>query len=131
MHEQDAVERRFRQWQRKLVDQRSKRRPPGRPFQHALCGRHEGNAALAVVAEQAEIGRGIAEAKHALALRMRPTGLDAAIDQPPRHDSEALRIEIAEVDNVHTSPMAFSGGARPALDAGWAPLRVKKTRQAD
>jgi hypothetical protein len=26
--------------------------------------------------------------------------MNAAIDQPPRHDAEALRIEIAEVDDV-------------------------------
>jgi hypothetical protein len=26
--------------------------------------------------------------------------VDAAIDQPPRHDAEALRIEIAEVDDI-------------------------------
>ena len=44
------------------------RRPRGRPFQHALGRRHEGDAALAVLAKQAEIGRGIAEAEHALAL---------------------------------------------------------------
>jgi hypothetical protein len=26
--------------------------------------------------------------------------LNAAIDQPPRHDAEALRIEIAEIDDI-------------------------------
>jgi hypothetical protein len=26
--------------------------------------------------------------------------VNAAIDQPPRHDAEALRIEIAEVDDI-------------------------------
>jgi hypothetical protein len=26
--------------------------------------------------------------------------MNAAIDQPPRHDAEALRIEIAEVDDI-------------------------------
>jgi hypothetical protein len=26
--------------------------------------------------------------------------MDAAIDQPPRHDAEALRIEITEIDDI-------------------------------
>jgi hypothetical protein len=26
--------------------------------------------------------------------------MNAAIDQPPRHDAEALRIEIAEIDHI-------------------------------
>src|ERR1035437_9407826 len=62
--------------------------------------RHEGDAARAVFAEKSEIGGGIAEAEHALALRVRPAHMNAAIDQPPRHDAEALRIEIAEVDDI-------------------------------
>jgi hypothetical protein len=47
-------------------------------------------AALAVFAKQAEIGRRIAEPEHALALGVRPALLNAATDQPPRHNAEAL-----------------------------------------
>src|ERR1700753_824564 len=95
-----ANTRATRQRQREFVDQSGQRRPRGRPFQHALRRRHKGDAALAILAEQAEIGRGVADAEHPLTLGIRPARLDAAIDQPPRHDAEALRIEIAEVDHV-------------------------------
>jgi len=40
------------------------------------------------------------ETEHALALRVRPARVNAAIDQPPRHDAEALRIEIAKIDDI-------------------------------
>src|SRR5260370_5041230 len=82
------------------MDQGGQRRARGRPFQNPLCRRHEGDAALRVLANQAKIGGGIAEAEHPLALRVRPARMNAAIDQPPRHDAEALRIEIAEIDDI-------------------------------
>ena len=105
MHQQDAVDRGIRQRHTKIVDQGRQRRPRRRPFQHALRRRHEGDAALAVLAEQPEIGRRIAEAEHALALPRRPSRANAAIDQLPRHDAEALRIEVAEVDDIHAGPI--------------------------
>ena len=67
MDEQDAIDRGIRQRQREFIDQRRQRRPRGRPFQHALRRRHEGDAAFGVLAEQAEIGRRIAEPEHPLA----------------------------------------------------------------
>ena len=72
MHQQHAIDRGIRQRQLELVDQRRQRRPRGRPFHHALRRRHEGEAALGLLAEQAEIGRGIADAEHALAARVDP-----------------------------------------------------------
>src|SRR5204862_2180803 len=85
---------------RKFIDQGRQRRPRRRPFQDALRRRHERDAALAVFAKQPEIGRGVAEAEHALALHIGPSRPDAAVDQLPRHDAEAARIEITEVDDV-------------------------------
>src|SRR5882724_8763612 len=101
MHQEDAIDRGIRQRQREFIDQRRQRRPPGRPFQDALRRRHESEAALRILAEQPEVGRRIADAEHALAFGPWPAGLDAAIDQPPRHDTEALRVKIAEINDVH------------------------------
>ena len=46
--------------------------------------------------------------------------MDAAIDQPPRHDAEALRIEITQIDDVDghdksNTPRAARGGQNMAL----------------
>jgi hypothetical protein len=49
---------------------------------------------------EAEIRRGIAEAEHPLAFGTRPTRMNAAINQPARHDAEALRIEPAKIDDI-------------------------------
>src|SRR4029079_11067759 len=75
-------------------------RPRRRPFQDALRRRHECNAALAVLAKQAEIGRRVAEPEHALTLRVGPSRPDRTVDQLPRHDAEAARIEITEIDDI-------------------------------
>src|SRR5262249_8310548 len=101
MNEQHTVDRGIRQRRREFVDQRRKRRPRRRPFQHALSCGHEGNAALGVVAEQPEIRRRIANAEHTLPLRVRPPRPDAAIDQLSRDDPEALGIEVAQVDDIN------------------------------
>src|SRR6266436_1747893 len=125
MNQQDAVDRGIRQRQRKFIDQCRERRPRGRPFQHALRRRHEGDAALAVLAKQAEIGRGIAEAEYPLALRVRPARMDAAIDQPPRHDAEALRIEIAEIDDIDGHALNVTrrrASLRPEYRIAWEAL---------
>src|SRR2546423_1447131 len=63
--------------------------------------RNEGKAPLAILAEQAEIGRRIADAEHTQVFRVRPSFANAAIDELPRHDAKAPRIEIAQVNNVH------------------------------
>jgi hypothetical protein len=40
--------------------------------------------------------------------------MNAAIDQPPRHDAEALRIETAEIDHVQGHALNVTRG-RAAL----------------
>jgi hypothetical protein len=112
--EEDAIDRGIRQRHRKFIDQGGERRTRGRPFQHALRRRHEGDTALGVLAEQAEIRRRIADAEHPLTLNIRPARMNAAIDQPPRHDAEALRIEIAEIDDIdgHALNLTCRGTSR-------------------
>ena len=100
MHQQHAIDRRVGQRQFDLVDQRRQRRPRGRPFHHALRRRHEGEAALGLLAEQAEIGRGVADAEHALAGVSRHSAADAAADEAARHHAEPLAVEIAQIDDV-------------------------------
>ena len=100
MHQQHAIDRRVRQRQLELVDQRRQRRLRGRPFHHALRGRHEGQATLGLLAEQPEIGRGVADAEDALSARIDPALADAAADEMPRHGAEPLAVEIAQIDDV-------------------------------
>ena len=100
MDQQDAVDGGIRQRQRILIDEGCESRPRRGPFQHALRRRHEGDAALGVFPEQSEIGRGITDAEHALTVRTGPSRVDAAIDQFPRHDAEAPRIEVAQIDDI-------------------------------
>ena len=100
MHQQHAVDGGVRQRQLELVDQRRKRRPRGRPFHHALRRRHEGEAALGLLAEQAEIGRRVADAEHAQPAGVAPAPADAAADEMPRHRAEPLGVEIAQIDDV-------------------------------
>ena len=100
MHQQHAIDRGIRQRQFELVDQRRERRPRGRPFHHALRRRHEGEAALGLLAEQPEIGRGVADAEHAQPARIGPALADAAADEMPRHGAEPLGVEIAQIDDV-------------------------------
>jgi hypothetical protein len=35
--------------------------------------------------------------------------MDATIDQPPRHDAEALRIKISQVDDIHEFNLPWRG----------------------
>ncbi|MGY4500140.1 glyoxylase-like metal-dependent hydrolase (beta-lactamase superfamily II) [Bradyrhizobium sp. GM24.11] len=100
MDQQDAVDRGVGKRQRELVDQRGQRGPPRGPFQHALRRRHEGDTAFRILAEQPQIGRGIADAEHTLALGIRPALPNAAIDHLPCHDAEAPGIKLAKVDDV-------------------------------
>ena len=100
MHQQHAIDGGVRQRQFKLIDQRRQRRLRGRPFHHALRRRHEGEATLGLLAEQPEIGRGVADAEDALSTRIDPAPADAAADEMPRHRAEPLAIEIAQIDDV-------------------------------
>src|SRR5262249_35748735 len=82
------------------IYQRGQRRAAGGPFQDTLGGWHESDAALAVFTKKPEIRRGIADAEHPLPFCARPALPDATVDQLPRHDPEALRIEVAEIDDI-------------------------------
>ena len=57
-------------------------------------------AALGLLAEQAEIGRGIADAEHALAGGVAPQAADAAADEAAGHHAQPLAIEIAQVHDI-------------------------------
>jgi len=65
-----------------------------------LIGRHEGEAALGLFAEQSEIGRGVADAEHALAGGVGPAAADTAADKAARHHAELPAVEIAQVDDI-------------------------------
>src|ERR1700692_4379384 len=101
MNQQNAVDRGIRQRQQELIHQGGERGPRGGPFQHTLGGRHKGDAPLGIFTKKSQIGRRITDAEHALAIGVGPARPDAAIDQLPRHDPEALRIEVAQVNDVH------------------------------
>src|SRR5262245_52145968 len=100
MHEQHAIDRGIRERQFELIDQGGEAGPGARPFYHPLHRRHEGEAALRLLAEQAEIGRRIADPEHAHAAGIGKALADAAANEAPRHDAEALGIEIAQIDDV-------------------------------
>src|SRR6185437_16042520 len=100
MHQQYAVDRGLRQRHGELIDQGGQRGARGRPFQYPLCRRDESDATLGVFTKKSEIGRGIADAEHALSIGARPAFPDGAIDQLPRHDAKTLRVEITEIDDV-------------------------------
>ena len=95
VHQQHAIDRAVGQGQFILVDQRRKRRTRGRPFHHALSGRHEGEAAFGFLAEQAEIRRGVADAKHTHTGGIAPQSANTAADESARHHAEALAVKVA------------------------------------
>ena len=80
-----------------------------RPAHHALRRRHQGEAALGLLAEQAEIGRRIADAQDPQCAGVLPARANAAADEAPRHDAEALGVEIAQVDDIHEGKIARIG----------------------
>jgi hypothetical protein len=102
------VDRAVGQRQFVLVHQRGQSRPRGRPFHHALPGRHEGEAAFGLLAEQAEIGRGVADAEHALAGGIPPQSANAAADETTGHHAQALAVEIAQVNDVDRHGLKLS-----------------------
>ena len=139
MHEQHAIDRGIGERQLELVDQRGETGPVGRPFHHPLHRRHEGQAALRLLAKQPEIGRRIADPEHAHAAGIGKALADAAADEAPRHDAEALGIEIAQIDDVDghgakgsmESRLASSGSfaAPPYLRRRMIPPRPTNFRQ--
>ena len=51
------------------------------------------------------------KARHPHAIRMRPMRPDAAIDELPRHDAEAPRIEVAQIDDIDAHDIILTRGA--------------------
>ena len=112
MDQQHAIDRRIGQRQFVLLDQRGQRRPRRRPAHDALRRRHQGEAALGLLAEQAEIGRGIADAQHAQCTGVVPARANAAADEAPGHDAQVLGVEISQVDDIHGDKIACRAGTR-------------------
>ncbi len=106
MDQQHAIDGGIGQRQFVLLDQRRQRRPARRPAHDALRRRHQGEAALGLLAEQAEIGRRIADAEHAQLMGILPARAYAAADETPGHDAEVLGVEIAQVDDIHKVKIA-------------------------
>src|SRR5262249_54556385 len=68
--------------------------------QHALAGRHDGEGPLGLVAELAQIGRGVAKAQHRLTAQVRPQSAHPAADQVPGHLAQPRIVEVAQIDDV-------------------------------
>ena len=85
---------------------------------HALHRRHEGEAALRLLAKQTQIGRRIADPEHALPARVRPARADAAPDEAARHGAEPLGIKVAQVDDVVGHRLDLITNTRHVASAG-------------
>src|SRR5262249_11773891 len=72
-----------------------------RPFHHALCCRHEGKTTFCIFAEQAKIGRGVADAEHPQSSASGPQPTNPATDETPRHRAKWMSVEIAQVNDIH------------------------------
>ena len=121
VHEQNTVDRGVGERQFELVHQCREPRPRRGPFHHALRRRHEGKAALGLLAELAEIRRGIAHPEHAHTARVGKTHADAAPDETPRRYSEPLGVEIAQIDHIDGHAPEYH------VVAGLGPLRAPGT----
>jgi hypothetical protein len=100
MHEQHPIDRRVGERQGEIIRQRRQAGPQRGPFDHALRGRHEGEAAFRFFAEQAQIGGRVADAEDAQAARIGKARPYPPAHEAPRHVAEALRVEIAEIDHI-------------------------------
>ena len=101
MYQQETIDRCIRKRQFAFIDQRNKRRSCRRPFDHALACRHEGKAALRILAKQAKIGCGVTDAEQPKSCAPAPQSANGEPDEPPCHGSERMSIEIAKIDDIH------------------------------
>ncbi len=108
MHKQYAVNRRVGERHFKLIDKSGESGPVARPFQHPLCRRHKGQAALSLLAKETEVGRRIAHADDTHSARIRKAPANAAPDEASRDDPEAHGVKIAQIDNIdrHSAKLA-------------------------
>ncbi len=108
MDQQHAIDRGVGQRQFVFLDQSGKSRAGRRPTNDTLRGRHHGKAAFRLVAEQAEIGRRIADAEDAQPVGIVPPHTDAVADKAAGHDAKLLAIKIAQVDHIHDGKLAWN-----------------------
>src|ERR1700692_2769332 len=66
-------------------------------------------ASAGLLAEQAQIGRRIADAQDSERVGVLPARTNAAADKAPGHDAEVLGVEIAQVDHIHEDKIARIG----------------------
>ena len=92
---------RQRQLLLELIDKSGESGPIARPFQHPLCRRHKGEAALSLLAKETEIGSSVAYSDDAHPARIRKAPANAAADETSRDDPEAHGVEIAQIDNIN------------------------------
>ncbi len=109
MDDEEAVHRGIGQRQHVVLDQGGAAGPRRRPVDDALPGRHEGEGAVGLLAENAEIGRAIAEPDGEHAAGRGPVGADGARHHAPRDHAELRGVEGAEIDDVRHGT---SGGIR-------------------
>ena len=114
-----------------------KRRPCRRPFHHALRRRHEGEAALGLLAEQPEIGRRIADADdaHGRAGRASASGCRGRRNAAPRRRAAGRRncadrrrraTWTAMVRSFPPAWRGLSGVVTIAVESAWlAPRRAR------
>ena len=97
--DENAIECRIGQRQGVVGDEGRRVRSFRRPVHHALDRRHEGDRPLGIC-EIGEIGRGVADAEHALTVDRGPALLQPLGDQPSRNDAEPLGVEGAQIDDI-------------------------------
>ena len=100
MHQEHPIDGGIGEGQLELIDEGGKPGPVGRPFHHPLHRRHEGEAAFRLLAKEPEVRRRVAHPEHAHAARVGKALANAAPDEAPGDDAEALGIEIAQVDDI-------------------------------
>ena len=72
----------------------------GRPVQHALRRRHQRDDALRLGAEDAEKGRGVAEAENVRAAHVGPQQPDPPADHPAGDPPQAGRVKVAQINGI-------------------------------
>ena len=101
MHQEYPIDGGIGERQLELIDEGGKTGPVGRPFHHPLHRRHEGEAAFRLLAKEPEVRRRVAHPEHAHAARVGKALANAAPDEAPGDDAEALGIEIAQIDDIN------------------------------
>jgi len=99
-HQKDAVERGFPERQEHGVDEGRCGRSRARPHRDALRGRHQGDGPLGLVAENRQIGVGIADAGEREAPEIGPDRAQPCRQDAPRHLPHRAAVEGLQFDDV-------------------------------